>query len=271
MSGLEKWRSNPRIPRAMFRKTTLPLLLLAGLLAAVAEKERSADATPAFPGTKESPAKKVGWVETEKLHLHGWTVHADKQLVSGDAKALGARALSMLANHLERLTILMPEKQLGELRKLEIFIEHSHPELGNMQYHPDADWLIERGYDPRLAKKVHIPQAGELVSRAQMLKHPAVILHELAHSYHDQVLGFEDPTIIAAYNEAMKKGIYEKSLLYNGDTVKHYATTNHKEYFAECTEAYLYHNDFYPFVRAELHTHDSTAFRLMESVWGKTK
>ena len=26
-----------------------------------------------------------------------------------------------------------------------------------------------------------------------MLKHPAVILHELAHSYHDQVLGFDEP------------------------------------------------------------------------------
>ena len=29
---------------------------------------------------------------------------------------------------------------------------------------------------------------------------------------------------------------------------------NHKEYFAEGTEAYLYRNDFHPFVAAELET-----------------
>jgi dipeptidyl-peptidase-4 len=243
----------------MIKNLALPCVLLAGLFAAVAQNDPS------------SPAKKVGWVETVKLDLHGWTVHADRKLVDGDAKALGARTLSMLGNHLERIAILMPEKQLAEMRKLEIFIEHSHPELGSMQYHPGVDWLNERGYDPRLVKKVHIPQAAELISRQQMLKHPAVILHELAHAYHDQVLGFDEPEIIKAYDDAMKKGIYEKSLLHTGETVKHYATTDHKEYFAEATEAYLYHNDFYPFVNAELKQHDPAAYAVMEKVWGRTK
>ncbi len=242
----------------MIKNLTLPCLLLAGLFVAVAETEKPATA-------------KVGWVETVKLDLQGWTVHADARLVNGEYKELGTRSLSMLSNHLERLTVLMPEKQLAALRKMEIFIEHSHPELGNMQYHPDADWLIERGYDPRLAKKVHITQAAELISRKQMLKHPAVILHELAHAYHDQVLGFEEPAIVKVYDDAMKKGNYAKSLLYTGETVKHYATTNHKEYFAEATEAYLYHNDFYPFVRAELKQHDPAAHAEMERVWGKVE
>ena len=240
----------------MIQKLALPCLLLASIFAAVAETDKSAPA-------------KVGWVETVKLDLQGWTVHADARLVNGEYKELGTRSLSMLANHLERLTILMPEKQLAALRKMEIFIEHSHPELKNMQYHPDTNWLVERGYDPRLAKKVHITHAAELLSRPQMLKHPAVILHELAHAYHNQVLGFDDPAIVKVYEDAMKKGIYEKSLLYTGETVKHYATTNHKEYFAEATEAYLYHNDFYPFVRAELKQHDPACYAEMERVWGK--
>jgi len=243
----------------MIKKLALPCLLLAGLFAAVAENEKSV------------PAKKVGWVETVKLDLHGFTVHADTRLVNGEYKELGSRSLSMLSNHLERIAILLPEKQLADLRKMEIFIEHSHPELKNMQYHPDADWLVERGYDPQLAKKVHIPQAADLISRNQMLKHPAVILHELAHAYHDQVLGFEEPAIVKVYDDAMKKGNYAKSLLYTGETVKHYATTNHKEYFAEATEAYLYHNDFYPFVRAELKQHDPAAHAEMERVWGKVE
>ena len=101
-----------------------------------------------------------------------------------------------------------------------------------------------------------------------MLKHPAVILHELAHAYHDQVLGFEDERVIAAYDDAIKKGILEKVKLFNGRTVQHYAATNHKEYFAEATEAYLYRNDFYPFVAAELREHDPKGFALMYEIWG---
>ena len=250
----------------MLAKIILPGLLLAGLYVAVAQTKQETHAN-----TPETATKKIGWVETTTLNLHGWTVHADTRLVSGEHKVQGQRALSMLANHLERIVILMPEKQLAGLRGLEIFIEYSHPELASMQYHPGVDWLKERGYDPRLVKKVHIPQAAELVSRDQLLKHPAVILHELAHAYHDQILGFDEPSIIQAYEEAMRKGIYEKSLLFNGDVVKHYATTNHKEYFAESTEAYLYHNDFHPFVRAELRQHDPAAFALMEKIWGKAK
>ena len=50
--------------------------------------------------------------------------------------------------------------------------------------------------------------------------------------------------------------------------LRHYGATNHKEYFAEATEAYLYHNDFYPFVAAELKDFDPKAFAVMKEVWG---
>lgn len=220
----------------------------------------------------ESPAKtapkNVGWVETVKLEIEGWTVHADTRLVTGPHKDQGAPALAMLGNHLQRISILVTGEQLAALKRAEIFIEHHHPELSAMQYHPGEDWLTERGYDPRLAKKVHITRAAELLSREQMLKHPAVILHELAHAYHDQVLGFENKDVTDAYDAAMKKGIYNRVLLFDGKLVPHYATTNHKEYFAEATEAYFYRNDFFPFVRAELKQHDPEGHALMEKVWG---
>ena len=212
--------------------------------------------------------KKVGWVETIEINLHGWTVHAETSLVNGEHKELGQRALSMLANHLERIAILVEGEPLEKLKTMEIFIEHHHPELGSMQYHPGEEWLTARGYDPRLTKKVHIPRAAHLLSRAQLLKHPAVILHELAHAYHDQVLGFDHAGIIQTYESAMEARIYDDVLLDTGERVPHYATTNHKEYFAEATEAYFYRNDFYPFVRAELYEHDPKGHALMVEIWG---
>ena len=180
-------------------------------------------------------------------------------------------ALKMLANHLQRIAILVPAEQLAKMRKLEFWVEHSHPQLGAMQYHPSPGWLTGRGHDRRLAKKVHITRAEQLFSRQQMLKHPAVILHELAHGYHDQHLSFNNQRIIEAYDKAMAAGIYEKVLLYNGRQVRHYGASNHKEYFAEGTESFFYRNDFYPFVAAELKEYDPVLYDLLVEIWGPLK
>ena len=189
-------------------------------------------------------------------NIEGWKIHIDPALLKGKHSTDGLHAIKMLTNHLQRISILVQGEALKKLKTCQIWLEHSHPTLHAMQYHPSVGWLKANGHDPRLQKKVHVPQAKALTSRGQLLKHPAVILHELAHAYHDQFLTFEHPEIIAAYNKARQKGDYNKVMLYTGQSVKHYAMTNHKEYFAEGTEAYFYRNDFYPFVRAEHKKHD---------------
>ncbi|VGO11503.1 hypothetical protein PDESU_00047 [Pontiella desulfatans] len=202
-------------------------------------------------------------------NIEGWKVYVEPKLLDTNE---GTEALEMLANHLQRISILLPPEQRAKMRQLEIWIESSH-ELGAMQYHPSVAWLESKGYDPRLANKVHIPRAEALLSRSYMIKQPAVILHELAHAYHNNVLdgGFDNPDVIETYDAAMAANLYDKALLFNGRTVRHYGATNHKEYFAEGTEAYLYRNDFYPFVAAELKIHDPALYTLMEKTWGSLK
>jgi len=226
-------------------------------------------------GKDPSPAS----IEEAKSHrfepvvrkIESWTVHVDPELVEGEHSDVGERCLKMLANHLQRIAILVPAEQLAKLRKIEIWIERAHPQLGAMQYHPSPKWLTDRGHDRRLAKKVHVTRAEQLLSRQQMLKHPAVILHELAHGYHDQFLSFDNQQIIDAYDKAMAAGIYEKVLLYTGKQVRHYGAGNHKEYFAEGTESFFYRNDFYPFVAAELKEHDPALYDLLVDIWGPLK
>jgi hypothetical protein len=203
-----------------------------------------------------------------KQNIQGWTVYVQPSMLNGENAKAGAEQLSMLGNHLQRIKILLPEKQLKIMQTLEIWIEQDHPTLGNMQYHPGKGWLKDHGHDQRLHQKVHIPRAAALLSRQQILKHPAVILHELAHSYHDQILGFDHARIKNAYDRAMAAGKYKQVLLYTGQTVKHYGTTNEKEYFAEGTEAYFYRNDFYPFVAAELEIYDPVFFEVLKEIWG---
>lgn len=203
--------------------------------------------------------------------IEGWTVAVDPQLLGDEHRELGERAMKALANHLQRVTYIVPEERVAELKKLRIWLELEHPKLTSMQYHPSRGWLLSNEHDPRLVKHVHIPQAKALLDPAMWAKHPYVVLHELAHSYHDQVLSFNEPRIKETFDAAEKSGTYENVLLYSGRKVKHYGLSNHKEYFAEATEAYFGVNDFYPFVRAELKEHDPKMFGLLQEIWGKIR
>lgn len=206
-----------------------------------------------------------------KKNIEGWTVFVEPTMLKSEPGSEDARSLAMLEAHLRILTAMVPADRVEQLRKLEIWVERDHPTLKSMQYHPSEQWLRNNGHDPRLAKKYHVPVARELISSSQLAKHPMVVLHELAHAYHDQVLGFDEPRIIAAYEKAKAAGTYEKVMLYNGKIVSHYALTNHKEYFAEGTEAFFNRNDFYPFVRAELEQHDPTLHALLVEIWGEPR
>jgi hypothetical protein len=239
-----------------FSTVAFALLMTAALRAAPAAPPKDAAAAPRF----YDPVQK---------QIEGWTVDVDPKLLADEHRELADRVFKALANHLQRVTYILPDDRVAAMRKLRIWIELDNPKIRNMQYHPEADWLIEHGLDPRLVKHVHIPQAAELLERHMWAKHPYVVLHELAHAYHDQVLSFDNQEIIDAYNAAKAKGIYDNVLLYTGAHVRHYALTNHKEYFAEMSEAYLGVNDFYPFVRAELKECDPAMFAIMEKVWGK--
>lgn len=220
-----------------------------------------------FCGQVGAEEEKTFYDPVEKT-IEGWKVAVDPELLEKEHEEVGKKALTALANHLQRITYIVPEDRLEKMRKLPIWIERNNPVLGNMQYHPGRGWLVDNGHDPRLVKHVHIPRAKQLYDRHMWAKHPYVVLHEIAHAFHDQILDFDDPEILAAYNAAKDSGIYDRVLLFTGDQVRHYGLNNQMEYFAEATEAYFGVNDFYPFVRAELKEHDPRAFSVLEKVWG---
>jgi dipeptidyl-peptidase-4 len=96
---------------------------------------------------------------------------------------------------------------------------------------------------------------------------PVIVLHELAHAYHYQVLGFDNALIKTAFERARNSGSYEVVLRNDGNKEKAYALTNAQEYFAESTEAYFGRNDFFPFDRAELQQHDPAMVKVLQEVW----
>jgi hypothetical protein len=210
------------------------------------------------------PAKPTSHTERK---LEGWTIRVDDRLLEAPNDELGKKALRFLENKLADIKVVVPEDRLKKLQAVTIVLDLSHGKLTSMQYHPSAGWLKSNGYSTDLEKCVHIPRAADLATKRNINEQPWVILHELAHAYHDQVLGFEEPRIREAYEKYKKSGHGEKTLLYNGKRVRHYALTDHKEFFAEMTEAYFGVNDFFPFNRAELKEAEPEILELLAEIW----
>ncbi len=248
-----------------FATTTILSLLLSFCSAVETIQAAEPDMAACFPvGEKKT---NTGYIEHLIRDVEGWQVHVDIKLLQGKDEPLGREALRNLSNKLYDIRQVVSADKVKKLQEAPIYLDLEH-ELTSMQYHPGAPWLREHGYDPAMEKAVHIPRAQGLIDEIKRNRQPWVVLHELAHAYHDRVLGFDHEPIEQAYDRAMEAKLYESVLLIDGHSVRHYATTDHKEFFAEMTECYFATNDFYPFVRAELKQHDPRTYKMLSEVWG---
>ena len=201
-------------------------------------------------------------------NLEGWTVRVDDRLLKGEHAAVGARALKLLEARLVAITVVVPEKSLAKLRTITIELDLNYGDLNVMQYHPDAGWLKEHGYSEQLAKCVHIPDIVDFLEPEGIHSQPWVVLHELAHGFHDQTIGFDEPRVTAAWKKFCDSGKYKSVLTTSGKLHEHYGLTDQKEFFAEMTECYFGSNDFYPFVAGELKQAEPEIFALLADIWG---
>ena len=197
--------------------------------------------------------------------IEGFSIHVNDELLTTH-KDLGDKALKLMAVKLYDVTRVVPPKALAELRKVHIWLERDNPKGRCACYHPSRRWLTSHGHNPEKAKCVEIANATRFLawSHAQ----PSMVLHELAHAYHHQVITHGDKDVQAAYKQAVASKRYEKVLYVNGREKRAYALNNQMEYFAELTEAFFGVNDFYPFVRAEITKHDPQGYKAVKKAWG---
>lgn len=200
--------------------------------------------------------------------IAGWSVHIHSSLFH-DAESL-EKALNLLRVQLDEIVRVVPTKSVAELRKVPLWINPEYPNSRpRAEYHPGADWLKDNGRDPVMEKAVEFTNVR--IFESEFRRMPNFALHELAHAFHDRVLGFENAEIKAVYEKARAKGLYDNVSRQDSEgrqrLERAYAMTNPKEYFAESTEAYFSKNDFYPFHRDELKRHDPEMFELLKRLW----
>ena len=221
------------------------------------------------PGRKGGAKRETSRPESHTTRtIEGWNVRVDGRLLAPPWDGLGSRALRFLESKLSDIRAVVDAGPLEKLQRTTIVLDLNNGDLRPMQYHPNGKWLVDHGYTADLEKCVHIPVAADLATPRNIIEQPWVVLHELAHAYHDQVLGFEDPRIIQAYRAYKQSGHGDAALLYDGTRVRHYGLTDEKEFFAEMTESYFGVDDFFPFNRAELLAAEPQIHELMQEIWG---
>lgn len=201
----------------------------------------------------------------------GFKVVVNDQATATQATAM-TRAMEELEIQLGRIVALgLRSDVLDKLRAVKIFVEYNQTN-GAAVYHPSLAWLAANGYIPQKAESVELSNAVNFRNWSRQ-NQPWMVLHELAHAYHHQVLGYNHAGISASYARARDAGILA-SVPYRFDfsqpsiMQQAYALTNDTEWFSEMTEAYFGENDYFPFVRSDLQTFDPTAYSVLQAAWG---
>jgi len=174
----------------------------------------------------------------------------DKKLLH-DVQMEAARQL----HHIEHS---VPKDALKVLRQVRVWIiRRGDPKASVAEYHPDANWLRNNGFNPDMAGGIGVTDADRFLADSKG-KHFNILLHEMAHAYEFKVLGHENPELKATYRRALDAGLYR-------DT---YHRHSHHEYFAELTEAYFGKNDYFPKTREEAKQYDPAGVKFLEKAWG---
>ena len=217
-------------------------------------------------GLKEAQAEITPTAAYEVKRVHGFKVYIHPDVVKRD-KEYG-EALAELASQFQKIEKVLPPHAYKTLSQVPFWMEWDKKKSNAAEYHVSPDWLKANGYNPDKVHGVEIANV-RLFLRSSGREQPWMVLHELAHAYHFRVLGADHTGVQTAYKQAMERKLYDQVKHINGKTMKAYAATNDKEYFAELSEAYFGKNDFYPFNREELRQHDPEGYKMLEAVWLK--
>ena len=221
---------------------------------------------------KNQPAKKgktepVPGFKMQKIE--GFTFLIEEEVFKTDVSKYERKPLEVLELECRTLAKILSPKALDTLKALVIWVKwDDRMPLTNgrkgsavaVYYGGTPALMAKAGKHPLQAKTVTIHSLRLLTEARQPTRDrgDCLLLHEIAHAVHDQLLGFNHAGIKAAYQQAMERQLYDKDL---------YIATNEREFFAELTCAYLDKLPYYPYTRADLAKHDPASFKLMESIW----
>ena len=142
------------------------------------------------------------------LTMRSWTIHLSAELWR-EKPALTKAMFKIMDKQLERVENAIPEKALEQIRSVDVWISPAIPDVQpTAAYHPSVVWLKNNNRNPLMAKCVEITNVDNF--EFENVRMPYLMLHELAHAYHDQVLDFRNSKVRKAFEAARDSGGYDK-------------------------------------------------------------
>lgn len=173
------------------------------------------------------------------------------------------RCLQVLESNVKQLEEVLPPAAWQKLSSIPIWLEYEPDKSYVGVYFTSKEWLILNGVTSAKAKSIQFNSS--LAAMMGSKKNP--LMHELAHAYHDLVLSLHYAPIRSAYHHARLSGRYDAVRHSSGRFETAYAMTDHREFFAELSEAYFGQGDFFPFTREELEEFDPSSYRAISDAW----
>ncbi len=173
------------------------------------------------------------------------------------------QCLQFLEASAKRMQDVIPSTAWKKISGTPIWLEYEadKPHVG--AYFGAPEVLAANGV--AVAKARSIQFYSSLAVMAGSARNP--LLHEIAHAYHDRVLSYAYDPVLAAYRSAQLNGRYDGVRRPSGRVEQAYAMTDHREFFAELSEAYFGTVDYFPFTREDLREFDPSSYRVIANAW----
>jgi len=206
----------------------------------------------------DPPAAPGGWIgET----IEGFKIRLSAEL-AGNASEREA-ALSFLQGKLREALDLLPAWTHPYARATELWVGLDERNAPSAMFHVYPMTRQSSGsvpFDhlhPSMWFGIVIPNIKRF--REASTVYPQVLVHEFAHAYHLRALGYFQPDIKRAYDQAMAKLSIK--------TVE--ATRDEYEYFAILSEAYLGGRSYtqFSFSREQLKEYDPRGYNIVQKAW----
>lgn len=194
----------------------------------------------------------------DRLNINGWTVYVSSEL---QAKPKTRRTiLQKIQNQTAQISKGLSAKHLRILRKADIWVEDGRHYRALARYHGSKTGIFQENLNPKKFRDV------EVFGNFATLRAPTLMLHELAHVYHDRKLNWSSRKIERLFDR-FKAGA-PKAKDRCGPPSRAYALTNPQEFFATFTEAYFAKTCFFPYNRDTIQKNFPEMDTLLREVWG---
>jgi hypothetical protein len=211
----------------------------------------------------------------DRRQIEGFTVYVSDEVQRLSADRWGRRPLGVLERELNDLRRILIPKVFTLLQEVPIWVEWDEvsklaPRAVALYTHRESgDLLRKYGVAPQKAGCIQVISLRVLgdMRRPGTALQQVLLLHEMAHAVQDRLIGWDNPELLAAFEQAVERKLYDEVNDRFGRRTQAYARYSPAEYFAEISCAYLDSCNYYPFNYVQLQGHDPAGFAFVERVW----